>query len=320
MKVRPVTHHVILGKGQIGSTVAESLARRGDTVRVLSRSGGTDTDSITHHKVDARDRDALLAACRGADVIYNCANPGGYHQWEAEWPPMAEALLAAAEANDAGLVMTGNLYVYAETDRHMTERSALAATTRKGRLRVEMWEEAVARHRAGRLRVTEARASDFFGPGTTQNAMLGERVMRPLLAGGNVQLLGDVDAPHSFTYIPDVANALIRLADDDRSWGRAWHIPTAPAVSQRDMVDGICEIAGRSPARITRMPWWLIINVAGLFQPHLRGLAETRHQWDSPYVMESTEFTETFGDVPTPFDEALGETVEWWRRRIAEQR
>ncbi|NUO89968.1 MAG: hypothetical protein HOQ18_03945 [Dermatophilaceae bacterium] len=30
-----------------------------------------------------------------------------------------------------------------------------------------MWSEALARHEVGRLRVTELRSSDYFGPGTT---------------------------------------------------------------------------------------------------------------------------------------------------------
>lgn len=57
--------------------------------------------------------------------------------------------------------------------------------------------------------------------------------------------------------------------------------------------------------------------MAGAFQPHLRGFTETRHQWDAPYVMESNDFTDTFGDKPTDTDQAIAETIDWWRNRIA---
>ncbi|THV38615.1 NAD-dependent epimerase/dehydratase family protein [Glycomyces buryatensis] len=311
-----MTDHVILGKGQIGSTVAAILAERGESVRVLSRSGGTDTPGITHIKVDARDAAALTAASAGADVFYNCANPGGYHRWAEEWPPMFAAILAAAKANGASLVQTGNLYGYGPVSEPMHERTPLRSPGHKGRLRIQMWKDALALHEAGDIRFTEARGSDFFGPGALADAMLGERFVRPLIEGKHLSIVGDPDAPHTFTYIPDVARTLVRLAGDDRSWGRPWHVPSAPAVSQREMAEIVCRLLGRDPAVIRRLPWWVLIRVIGTFQPAMRGMTETRHQWDGPYIMESSDFTSTFGDEPTDTETALGETIEWWQRRL----
>lgn len=312
-----MTDHVIIGKGQIGSTVARILAGRGERVRVLSRSGGADETGVAHVKVDARDAAALTAATAGADVIYNCANPAGYHQWADEWPPMFAAILGAAKAHGASLVNTGNLYVYGPVDAPMTERTPLRSPGHKGRIRIRMWEDAMALHRAGDLRFTEARGSDYFGPGALADAMLGERFVRPIVEGKGVTVFGDPDAPHSFTYIPDVANALVRLGGDDRAWGRPWHVPTAPARSQRQMAETAAAVLGRDSVAVRRLPWWVLIRLVGAFQPAMRGVTETRHQWDGPYVMESSDFTEVFGDGPTGTEQALGETVEWWRRRLA---
>ena len=60
----------------------------------------------------------------------------------------------------------------------MTEATPLAATGRKGRIRARVWQDALAAHQAGRVRVTEVRAADFIGPGA-QSAM-GERIVRRL--------------------------------------------------------------------------------------------------------------------------------------------
>lgn len=53
--------HAILGKGPVGSTLAERLVAAGHEVRVLSRSGGgpAGTTALT---VDASDGDALARA------------------------------------------------------------------------------------------------------------------------------------------------------------------------------------------------------------------------------------------------------------------
>ena len=64
------------------------------------------------------------------------------------------------------------------------------------------------RSRAGRVRVTEARASDFVGPESGAQAHLGDQLFPRVLAGKKVRVFGDADMPHSWTYVPDVARTL----------------------------------------------------------------------------------------------------------------
>src|SRR5215207_3215226 len=94
--------HVIVGKGAVGTTTAEELVRRGHTVRILSRSGGVSTDAVEHRQADASDAESLATATAGATAIYNAVNPA-YHRWRTDWPPVAAALLTAAER--AGAVL-----------------------------------------------------------------------------------------------------------------------------------------------------------------------------------------------------------------------
>ena len=306
--------HVVLGKGPIGSTLTDRLVEAGHDVRVVSRSGGTSTDQVEHVALDASDAAALTAAVRGADVLYNCANPP-YHRWVEQWPPVADALLAAAEATGAVLVVMGNLYVYGPVDGPMTEDLPLAAPGTKGRVRVAMWEQALARHRAGALRMTEARASDFVGPRVVGTGYLGERAVPRVLAGKAVQHIASPDQPHSWTAVADVARTLEVLGADERAWGRAWHVPTAPPVTYRQAVEGLCRAAGVPPVRVTQLPH-LALRAAGLFSPMVRELEETRYQFTRPYVLDSSAATATFGLEATPLERTFVETVAWWRGRV----
>ncbi|MFD4909185.1 NAD-dependent epimerase/dehydratase family protein [Kitasatospora purpeofusca] len=304
-----MARHIVIGKGPVGATTARLLDEQGHEVVVLSRSGGDGSTAL-----DVTDTASLLQATKGAEVIYNCANPL-YHRWPTDWPPIANALLDAAESAGSVLVTMGNLYGYGPVDAPMTEDLPLAGTGAKARVRIGMWRDALARHRAGRIRVAEARASDFFGPGVTEAGHLAQRMMPALLTGRAIRLIGNPDAPHSFTYIPDIARALVRLGTDERAWGRAWHVPTAPPLSTREAVRQLCRLAGLPPAKVGRIPWWPL-HLAGLVNPMLGELREVQYQFDRPFVLDSHAYTATFGEVSTPIDEALGATVEWWRARL----
>ncbi|GAB7188844.1 NAD-dependent epimerase/dehydratase family protein [Kitasatospora sp. Ki12] len=316
-----MSFHLVVGHGPAGAATARLLAEQGHEVRVVTRTGGPagqqSVEGVDHLALDASDPAALSRAAQGAAAIHGCAAPP-LPQWADRWPALASALCAAAEDSGAVLVMLGNLYGYgpqADPSRPLTEDLPLAATGPKGRVRAAAWEQALALHEAGRIRAVEVRASDFFGPGVTDSGHLSARVMPNLLKGRPVATLGDPDAPHSWTYLPDVARALAEVAGDERAWGRAWHVPTAPAASVRAMVGHLAAEAGTTPVTVRRLSP-VLLGAAGLFSPLLRELRETRYQFDHPFVVDATAYESAFTARATPLEEQVKATVAWWRERL----
>ena len=318
-----MTHHLVLGAGGVGRATTAALVDLGHTVTLASRSGRvTDRpweaerpDAVEVVALEAGDSAGVTAAARGAASIVNAVNPPSYLTWETDWPPVSAATLAAAEATGAGLVIVGNLYGYGEVSAPMREGDPMRPAGHKGALRADMWREALARHEAGRIRATELRGSDYFGPGTTKmSSYLNDIVIDSILAGRPpVVPVGRPDAPHSWTYVPDVGALAARLATDDRGWGSAWHVPTSPARTFTQAAADVARLAGVKPRRVLTVPRPLG-TAAGLVVPFMRELRETRHQFERPFVLDSTLTQETFGLAPTPWEEALTVTIAARRR------
>ncbi|WP_326592662.1 NAD-dependent epimerase/dehydratase family protein [Streptomyces sp. NBC_01294] len=305
--------HIVVGFGPAGAATARLLAEQGHAVRVVTRSGGTPEPGIEHVACDAADSERLTEAARGAAAIHGCAAPP-YQHWASAWPPLAGSLCAAAEATGAVLVMLGNLYGYGPVDGPLTEALPLAATGPKGRVRAAVWEQARQLHEQGRIRAVELRASDFFGPGVTDGGHLAARVVPRLLRGKSVSTLGDPDAPHSWTYLPDVARALVEAAGAERAWGRPWHVPTERPLSVREMVGRLAAQAGTGPVAVRRIPP-AVVGVGSLFSPLLRELKEVRYQFDRPFVVDSSACEAALAFRATPVDEQVKATLDWWRER-----
>lgn len=310
--------HVVIGFGPAGAATARLLADQGHEVRVVTRSGRSPEPGIEHIALDTTDSTRLTEVVRGAAAVYSCAAPP-YHRWASDWPPLASSLCAAAEAGGAVLVMLGNLYGYGPVDGPLTERLPLAATGTKGRVRAALWEQARSLHEQGRIRAVELRASDFFGPGVTDGGHLAARVMPRLLRGRPVSVLGDPNAAHSWSYLPDVARALAELAGAEQAWGRAWHVPTEPARSAREMVDQLAAEAGTGPVAVRGLPS-AVLGPAALFSPLLRELKEVRYQFEAPFVIDASAYQAAFAVRATPLDAQVTATVAWWRARLAAPR
>ena len=302
--------HLVVGAGPIGSAVVRRLAAAGQRVSVVTRSGsGPDHPLVEKVAADAADAARMRELAAGASVVYNCVNPA-YHRWANDWPPVASALLGAAESAGAVLVTCSNLYGYGEVDRPMTEDMPLAATGTKGRVRVQMWEDALAAHRAGRVRVTEARGADYVGAGA--ESVLGDRVVPKLLAGKNVQVLGSADTQHTWTYTEDMAMTLVAIGADERAWGRAWHVPSALVCSQREAIARLAETAGVPMVKVSTVPGF-VLKAMGLVNPTIRELPEVAYQLESPFVMDSSAAQRELGLVPTPADDVLRAIVDAYR-------
>lgn len=299
--------HVVVGSGQVGGHVAAKLLAKGHEVTVVTRSGGG-PDGAVKVAADVADAARLTEVATGADAIYNCVNPQ-YHRWLTDWPPMARSFLAAAEATGAVLTILGNLYPYGPVTGPMTEDLPLSSTTPKAQVRAKIWADALAAHEAGRIRATEVRGSDYFGPGATDQSHLGDRFQVPLRAGKAVPLVFPPDVPHTWTYLPDVADALIVAAADERAWGRPWHVPSDEPQSFRQMAARMAAILGLPEPKLRQLPW-PVVRLAGLFSPMAGELRHVRYQFTAPYVLDSSAFQQTFGMSYTPVDEALKATLD----------
>lgn len=308
-------HHLVIGSGPVGSGVATALAQRGLPVTVVTRSGtGPDHELITKVKADAGDRDTLVRLADGAGTIFNCANPP-YHRWETDWPPVHHALMTAAEKSSAVLVMMDNLYGFgAGQPMPMREGNALNARQGKGAVRARMATDLLEAHEAGRLRATFARASDFYGP-QVLGASMGERVLPNVLKGTKVGLLGSLDQPHSISYMPDVVRTLVTIAFDEQAWGKPWHVPNAPAVTQRQIVQAFAEAAGTT-VKVNAVPK-VALSALGLFKPEIGALKEVWYQFAEPFVTDSTLTEQTFGLTATPLAQGAAATVAWWRTQVS---
>jgi nucleoside-diphosphate-sugar epimerase len=300
--------HLVVGAGPVGTAVAALLAARGSAVTVVTRSGrDTGVAGVRHVALDASDTDALSRAAEGADVLYNCANPGDYTQWEHVWPPLAASLLTAAGRSGAVYAITGNLYPYGPVDGPMTEALPDAATDHKGALRARLWADALAAHRAGHVRAVEVRSSDFMGPGVGANGHV-SRVVPAAARGRSVRMIGRTDRPHTFTDVQDAARTLVAAAADRGAHGRTWLTPSnAPRTQQRALTDVLAS-AGLPPVRVRSLRG-AGLAAGALVSPLLRELRELAYQWERPYVVDDSAARARFGIEPTPWDEVCRRTA-----------
>jgi nucleoside-diphosphate-sugar epimerase len=306
--------HVVVGAGAVGTRVASLLADRGHQVRILSRSGtGPDDPRVERVAADASDAERVAGLTRGATALYNAVNPP-YHRWPRDWPPIAAALLGAAERAGAVLATVSNLYGYGPVDGPLTEDLPLAATGPKGRTRAAVWRDALAAHTAGRIRATEVRPSSYLGHAS--QSMVGDRVLPRAAAGRRVQLIGDPDVPHTFTHPIDVARTLVTVAADERGWGRPWHVPSNPPTTQRRVVEEVCDAMGVARVPVGRMPRGMLAAL-GLVVPILRELGEVRHQYERPWIVDDSAARATFGLAPLPWHEIVAELADTYRPATA---
>jgi nucleoside-diphosphate-sugar epimerase len=301
------TVHTVLGAGPVAKATVAALLARDLPVRVIHRSGTFPKQpGVEVVAADTSDLAQLTQAFKDSAVVYMCAMPA-YHRWAEEFDEMMRNILQACAANGSALVFADNLYMYQESpNAPLTENSPLKPTTRKGVVRARIAEMVLQAHRDGKVKTAIARASDFFGP-KVENAMLGGRFFPPLIAGKTVQWFGNLDMPHTFTYVTDFGNALVELGVDGMGWGEAWHAPQCITCSGREAVDAVAKLVNK-PAKLTVMGTWML-HIIGIFMPQAKEMIEMLPNFEAPYVVDDSKWRARMQTRATPWDVALAETV-----------
>ena len=298
--------HLVVGAGVVGSALANLLAEDGQEVIVVTRSGsGPNHKNIRRIAADASNVSKLLEIAPQAVAIYNCVNPP-YHRWAKEWPPLAESFLKYAEKTGAVLVTCSNLYGYGPVSVAMNESLPLNAPGKKGKVRAQMWLDAKDLNDAGKIKATEVRGSDYVCAG--EQSRVGSRVLPKILAGKPAQVLGDINQKHTWTYPLDVARLMKIVALDSKAWGKAWHVPSNEAKTQKELVTELASTAGVKNPKLSSVPnfmWYLL----ALFNPLLKALKETAYQFQRPYILDDSAARKMFNMQPTDWNQILKEVV-----------
>lgn len=304
--------NVVLGAGGgAGGAVVRQLVAQGKPVRAVTRTGtGSWPDAVESVRADVAEPAAARVACAGAVVVYHCVNVP-YPKWTTVLMRVMDSVIAAAEAADATLVYCDNLYGYGPVDRPMTEDSPLRAEGPKGRLRNRLADRLLEAHGGGHVRATIGRGSDFFGPGAT-NTISGQLVFPAVVEGRKARWLGSLDQPHSQNYVDDFARGLITLGESPRALGEVWHVPPNGSPTGREFIEMAFAAAGTEP-KVGLYPRWMM-RLVSAFSRDTRELLEVLHQFEQPFVLDGSKFTDTFGDLElTPMREAVAKTVEAFR-------
>jgi len=305
--------HIIFGTGPVGQAVACELVRRSKAVKMVNRSGNKPASvpaGVTVAAGDVFDVAVARQLAQGATHVYQCTNPP-YTQWPELFPRLQTNTLEAAASAGAKYIVTDNLYMYGDTNgQPLREDLPYRAHTRKGKVRAEMAESLMAAHRSGQVRVAVARASDYYGPWATNSAS-GDRMFGFAVQGKAASVPGKLNMPHTYTYVPDFAKALVILGERDEALGQVWHAPNAETLTTRQFVTMIYEELGQPP-KMSGMGR-LMMSIGGLFIPAAREVVEMLYEFEKPFVVDSSKFTQTFDVQGTPLREAIKTTVAWYQ-------
>jgi hypothetical protein len=97
-------------------------------------------------------------------------------------------------------------------------------------------------------------------------------------------------------------------AVDERAWGKAWHVPSNPPKTQREVVMDIAAALGISNPRMSSVPK-PVVGLLKLFNPLIRELTNGNYMFDAPFIVDDSAARKTFKVAPTPWDVVITDLV-----------
>lgn len=303
---------LVLGStGGIGSHVATMLLERGWRVRCLTRRATTRTAQANREEVlgDAMNRDDVLHAAEGVELIVHAVTPPGYRNWGKLVLPMLGNTIHAAEAVGARILLPGTVYNFGpDAFPVLTEDSPQNPKTRKGAIRRDMEQRLRAASERG-VPVLIVRAGDFFGPGANNN-WFSQGLIKPGQKITSITNPGKAGVGHQWAYLPDVAETMGQLLDrrSELESFAVYHMDGFWDANGRHMPAVIERVIGHHVA-MKSMPWWFL-RLASPLVPIFRELSEMRYIWKTPLRMSNAKLVAFLGSEPRiQVDEAVRATL-----------
>jgi nucleoside-diphosphate-sugar epimerase len=291
--------------GRLGYVASEAFRDAGWTVKGLVRPGRAKDVPRRVEPVEAITRDEAVKAGEGCDVVLNALNPH-ITLWNKNALSLAYGAIAAAESNGATLLFPGSVWNFGRgMPPALDENTPQDATTRKGRMRVEI-EQRIKEATDRGMRAIILRAGDFYGAG--RGSWL-DLVICKEMERQRLTYPGPLDVMHAWAYLPDFAATLVTLAKKRadfapfETFGFPGHAPTG-----NELIATI-EAATRSKFNVRMMGWWMM-KTFGQFLALGRELSELEYLWRVPHRVSGDKLQGAIGEIPsTPLQQAVAASL-----------
>lgn len=301
---------LILGaRGRLGGAVALAFAAAGWRVLAQRRADGkapTPAKGIEWVEAEAGDTAALVRAASGARVVVHAMNPAyTAAAWHAQAPGLMQAAIDAAAALGALLLFPGNVYNYgAEMPAMLSPDTPQRPSTEKGRIRVDLEQQLAQATRTRGIQAVVIRAGDFFGAGS--GSWLDQVIVKKL-PQGRVTWPGALDTPHAWAYLPDLAQAFVRVAETTPApMGARFEVLhfAGHTVTGQDWLAALTDVALEqgwlAPGGALRqgtLPWGLM-RLVSPFNATVASLLEMRYLWNVPHALDGVALARRVGGEP----------------------
>jgi nucleoside-diphosphate-sugar epimerase len=290
----------ILGAaGAVGRNIVEPLVAAGHRVRVVGRRADVLEAAFAGRAevvaVDLTDPAGARRAVAGTDAaLYLVGQP--YDHFERHAPLTATAVAAAKAEGVGRFVHISTVYPYGlPRATPVAETQPREPHTRKGGHRKAQEDVVLGAHDPSGMRTLVLRPGDFYGPHADLSFIKG--AFDGAIANKACDLIGPIDTPHEFVFMPDLAATIVALLPRDDAFGTAYNVPSAGATTTRAFAEAVYAEAG-VPFR-KRVVNKTMIRLLGLGMPLMRELVEMHYLWTSPVILDGTKLRGVLGDVPT---------------------
>jgi nucleoside-diphosphate-sugar epimerase len=283
--------------GAIGHNIAKAVSVQGAPYRVVGRSrdalaaafGAESLAEIVTWNPD--DAASVQAAAADVDAIVYLV---GVNYWQFELHPrlMKQTLDGAIAAGVNRIVLIGTVYPYGRPrTKPVREDHPREPHTFKGRMRKAQEDLLLAAHAEEKIQATILRLPDFYGPGVDKSFL--HSAFAAAVNGGVANMIGPLDTPHEFVFVPDVGPVVARLTSAPNAYGRWWHLAGAGVTTQRAIIDEIERQIGH-PLRV-RAAGKTMLRLLGVFNPLMREMVEMHYLVTDPVLMDDTALQELLG-------------------------
>jgi nucleoside-diphosphate-sugar epimerase len=214
-----------------------------------------------------------------------------------------QVLTAAIEKRVERCVLVGTVYPFGLAQTvPVREDHPRNPHTFKGQMRKQQEDILLAADTAGRIRGSILRLPDFYGPKVDRSYL--STLFQAATHQKTAQLIGPLNTPHEYVYIPDAAQILFRLIHEDRAYGRTWHLAGAGKITLAELVKLAESITGRPLKKLVAGK--RILQLVGLFNPLLREVAEMHYLFTQPLFLDDSALTNLLGPLnKTPYEKGV---------------